>query len=81
MCKKYFQDIQTDFNITIQPYPKSLDDIDDYFKNNHFNDILNLILPEEVDLALEVLVKNIDEICIFSNKIERLKLKIQIYFR
>lgn len=62
--------------MTITPYPQTLVKIEKYFRENDFNYVSNLQDKEDVNTTLEELDSNLDEINLFSNKLERLKLKI-----
>ena len=79
-CDIFLSDIQTDYNMTINPRPQTLIDVQNYFKETEFVHISNLEI-EEVPSELEILNKHLNDIAELEQKLDRLKIQIKTYFK
>ena len=79
-CDIFLSDIQNDYNMTINPRPQILIDVQNYFKETEFVTISNLEIAE-VPSELEILNKHLDEITELEQKLDRVKIQIKTYFK
>ncbi len=77
MCDNFLSDVENDYNMTIRPRPSPLKEIENYFKNTDFQEISQLILPEDIEAENQKLDDLQNLANEFSQQLQQLKIRIR----